>query len=421
MDHRASLLRIFEAAVQAVNGRVRVSDYLSRHPVTGLGDAGPIYVVATGKAAPSMLEGALEILGPRVAAALAITKTGHCTPPRGAGRPDLSCRNVTCLEAGHPYPDERSLSAGTALLDFIQGVPERTLFLFLVSGGTSALVECLPQGITLADLGRANRWLLASGLDIRCVNRVRQGLSLIKGGRLLRYLGGRPALNLLISDVPGDDPAIIGSGLLIAGRESAGLGGIALPAWLSSLLEKAGMEKTGPPADAHARVRTELVACTRDARASARSVGESLGYRVEAHETFIDGDAVRAGRTLAEALLAGPAGLHVWSGETTLRLPPHPGRGGRCQSLALAAALGLRGRRDAWLLAAGTDGTDGPTDAAGALVDGGTVERGERAGLRAENCLEAADAGRFLGAAGDLVRTGPTGTNVMDLMLGLRV
>ncbi|MCK7580211.1 MAG: hypothetical protein MZV65_34185 [Chromatiales bacterium] len=141
-----------------------------------------------------------------------------------------------------------------------------------------------------------------------------------------------------------------------------------------------------------------------------------------AEPEFITGDAATVGARLAQGLrAAAPGTVRVWGGETTVTLPPRPGRGGRCQQLALAAALELNGSTGTWLLAAGTDGSDGPTEDAGALVDGGTIGRGELAGADAVAALGAADAGSFLEASGDLVQTGPTGTNVMDLMLGLRV
>ncbi|NIR62092.1 MAG: hydroxypyruvate reductase, partial [Gammaproteobacteria bacterium] len=137
-------------------------------------------------------------------------------------------------------------------------------------------------------------------------------------------------------------------------------------------------------------------------------------------EAFVDGEASACGRALAEALLAADPGVEVWGGEPTVVLPPRPGRGGRAQTLALSAARVLAGHPGVLLLAAGTDGTDGPTEDAGALVDGGTIARGGRDGLDPLACLRGADAGTFLAASGDLIHTGPTGTNVMDLMVGLK-
>jgi glycerate 2-kinase len=147
-----------------------------------------------------------------------------------------------------------------------------------------------------------------------------------------------------------------------------------------------------------------------------------LGYRATLHPEFIQGDTLVAGAQLAQVLLAAPMReVQIWGGETTLKLSSQPGRGGRNQSLALAAALALRAQEHVWFLSAGTDGTDGPTTDAGALVDGGTTARAEAEGMSAQRALATFDAGKFLEASGDLIQTGPTGTNVMDLMLGLRV
>jgi glycerate 2-kinase len=156
------------------------------------------------------------------------------------------------------------------------------------------------------------------------------------------------------------------------------------------------------------------------AKSAAAAAGRRVGLRVQLHEHPVEGDAALAGRRLARALLDGPRGLHVWGGETTVRLPDSPGRGGRNQHLALAAAIELAGHPDVLLMSAGTDGTDGPTDDAGAIVDGFTLERAGDAGLDAAASLARADSGSLLEASGDLIRTGPTGTNVMDLILGYR-
>jgi hydroxypyruvate reductase len=154
---------------------------------------------------------------------------------------------------------------------------------------------------------------------------------------------------------------------------------------------------------------------------AALQAAEAFGCRVERMNDDLYGDAAVAGRRIAEKVCTLPTGLFIWGGETTVALPENPGRGGRNQHLALAAALALSGRDDCWLLSAGTDGTDGSTEYAGALIDGGTVARGRAHGLDPELALLGADAGRFLEASGDLIHTGPTGTNVMDLVIALRV
>lgn len=399
---RQQLLTIYRAALDAVQGAASVRGYLRVHPIDR-----PVHLIAVGKAAASMTLGAMDACGADVVRGLVVTKDGYLDP--GLDRYGV----LRCMEAGHPLPDARSLAAGAALLDFIDTTPTDHQLLFLISGGASALVEHLPEGIDLDDLHRVNQWLLGSGMAIGDINAVRKALSCIKGGRLSARLGGRRALALAISDVRGDDPATIGSGLLVPARHAVDLTGLGLPPWLSDLIGRAAPAGT-------AAVKIEIVANLDVAMAAAADFARGLGYAVHRHPEFMHGDAVACGRQLAARLGDGAPGVHVWGGETTVRLPASPGRGGRCQSLALAAAIVCAGRTDVMLLAAGTDGSDGPTEDAGALVDGGTLQRGGLAGLDAEACLSRADAGTFLEAAGDLLQTGPTGSNVMDLVIGIK-
>jgi len=404
-DPRQALLSIFKFALAAVDGRVCVRSYLQQHPVSA-----PVFLISIGKAACTMAQGAHEVLVARIVAAMVVTKNGHAEP-----------LPWPVLEAGHPLPDERSLAAGLKLLDFVASIPPDATVLVLLSGGASALVEVLPEGVNLAQLRALNDWLLASGLDIVAMNRLRKRLSCIKGGRLARLLAPRPVLCLAISDVPGDDPRAIGSGPLVADASlQAPPDTTGLPPIVAEALRNSPPAPTADDASFH-NVQFEIIARLVDAKRAAAEAARQLGYRVTLHPEFIEGDALAAGARLAQALLAASAGeVQVWGGETTIKLPPHPGQGGRNQSLALAAALALRGQEKIWFLSAGTDGTDGPTPDAGALVDGGTIARGEAEGVPARQALAAADAGKFLEASGDLIQTGATGTNVMDLMLGLR-
>jgi glycerate 2-kinase len=167
-------------------------------------------------------------------------------------------------------------------------------------------------------------------------------------------------------------------------------------------------------------VTHHIVARLADALEAAAAAGRQLGHAVRLPPEFLHGEAATVGRQAARELLEGPPGLTIWGGETRVCLPDQPGRGGRNQHLALAAATILEGSADAWLLAAGSDGSDGPGEDAGALVDGGTLARGREWGLDPQRALREADSGTFLDAAGDLLHTGPTGTNVMDLLIGLR-
>ncbi len=409
----------------------------------------PRFAFAVGKAAPAMMAGAFDGLGAGVERALVVTKHGHAGQVLDPGWP------VEVVESSHPVPDESCLTAGRALVDFVDAIPAGAEVLALVSGGASALVELLPEGFDASDLARVNAYLLAAGHPIGAINRVRKRISRIKGGRLARRLAtaGR-TLNLAISDVPGDDPKVIGSGLLVAHSEGdITIDDLDLPPWLVD------MGRRAPPlsdADMTRHVRTELVARPADARSAAAAVYRAAGVEVVEHPDLLEGDAVAVGRRVGHAIAGGDAVYrtadvevveppdllegdavavgrrvghviaegdavaHVWGSETTVVLPPAPGRGGRCQSLALAAALEIRERPGTCVLAAGTDGTDGPGDDAGAIVDAGTVARGVAAGLDPERCLGAADAGAFLEASGDLVHTGPTGTNVMDLVVALK-
>lgn len=405
MNRRQLLLEIFQSAVDAVNGRRRVETWLTTNRPPA-----PIYVIALGKVACPMARGALDALGDDIRDAFVVTKRGYA-----------ESLPWPVLEAAHPVPDASSLAAGSSLLRFAGSIPPAATVLVLLSGGASALVEQLPAGADLDVLQTMNQWLLASGRDIVAVNRIRKRLSLIKGGRLARALAPRRVICLAISDVADDDPRYIGSGPLVADDSIEREPIDDAPTTVrEALANAASPPRSGDPC--FANVRFEIIARLADARNAAAEAARTHGLQAVVQREFISGEAADAGRRLGQALLTADAGvLQIWGGETTVHLPPHPGRGGRAQNLALAGARVLAGRDDVLLLAAGTDGTDGPTSDAGALVDGGTIARGTEAGLNADTALQHADAGSFLEASGDLIRTGPTGTNVMDLMLGWKV
>ena len=403
---RRALLDGLAAALDATGGRESV-----RRRLAGERDFAPRFAFAVGKAAPAMMAGAFDVLGAGIERALVITKHGHAGDVLDPGRP------VAVVESSHPVPDESCLAAGRSLVDFVDTVPAGADVLALTSGGASALVEVLPDGFTGSDLARMNEYLLGAGHPIGVVNRVRKRISLIKGGRLGQRVAPRRALNLAISDVPGDDPKVIGSGLLVPhSSDDLAIAGVELPSWLAEMVRRA---PPPPGPEVEECVRTELVARPADARSAAAAVYRSAGMDVVEHDRLLEGDAVDVGRRIGELIATRTREVHVWASETTVMLPPAPGRGGRCQSLALAAALAIRDRPGLWVLAAGTDGTDGPGEDAGALVDGATVARGIEEGLDAERSLRNADAGTFLESSGDLVHTGPTGTNVMDLVVAM--
>lgn len=402
---RALSLRLYQAALEAVDGRRCVRQWLREHPLDG-----PVRAVAIGKAAAGMHAGAADALGGALQQSLLITRRGYA-PAATAG--------VEVIEAGHPLPDANSLRAGERLLAFLADGSGEARWLFLISGGASSLVEAPVAGVSLADLQHLNQWLLASGLPIAQMNALRRRLSRIKGGRLRGQLHGRVARCLLISDVPGDDPAVIGSGLLFPPAQEPALELAACPDWLQRLLTRAGVSTPPPAPGPDTGIVAEIVAGLDRALDAAADAARAAGLPVQRAAGRLDGDAEATGQALAEALLRGGPGVYLWGGETTVRLPARPGQGGRCQHLALAAARMLAGH-DITLLAAGTDGSDGSGEAAGACVDGGTLARGTLEGLDARTALAQADSGRFLAAAGDLLDTGPTGTNVTDLVIGIK-
>jgi len=404
MDRRHVLLSVFQQAIAAVNGHTRVRAALSE---MGFSE-GPWRIIAVGKAASAMTLGAFDVLGMQVKSALVVTKTGHVDSELAA------IRGVRCMEAGHPVPDARSLEAGAALLEEIAAAPKSERLLFLISGGSSSLVEALRPGLSLDTLVEFNRWALSSGLDIAAINALRRRMSSIKGGRLLARLAGRDVLALFVSDVPGNDPDVIGSGLL--GMPKAEPLPESVPPWVRSLADDA----RELPDVSRARITRRVVASLEDAVAAAHRFATDQGLKTLSAPRRFAGDAVELANRFCHEMKLSDAQLHIWAGESTVRLPAAPGEGGRNQHMALAAARLLVGHDDLTLLAAGTDGTDGTTPDAGAVVDAGTLERGTVGGYDADDCLARADSARFLEASGDLVHTGPTGTNVGDLVLGLQ-
>lgn len=400
---RRRLLEILEAGLAAVDGETCTARSLAAAGPTGMFD-----LIAVGKSACAMTRGLLRIRSPELQRGLIITRRGYADPSLGADH------RLRMLETGHPVPDQSSLDGGAALLEFAHGIESGREVICLISGGASSLVEVLRAGLGLSELERVNRWLLASGLDIRSVNAVRRRLSRIKGGGLAAALRGHRVTACYISDVPGDDPADIGSGLLSA---SAAALPEDLPEWLSAVLGPCPSEVPGG-----GRVAHRIVADLGRALDACAKAAEAAGFRVVRHGTRLRGDPEWAARRIVDAVDAAgaaPATVHLWGGETTPRLPPAPGRGGRNQHLALCCARRIAGRSGLSILCAATDGSDGNSSDAGGLVDGGTVARGEAAGLDPAQSLARADAGVFLEASGDLISTGPTATNVTDLVIGL--
>ncbi len=407
-ESRAGLMEIYCAALDRVQGTSVVREYLSRFPLPN-----PVHLVAIGKAASAMSLGAVQASGDKITGGLVITKNGHLDKAL------VKLQNFRCLESDHPVPGAASLHAGTVLLEYVKACANRGQgMLFLLSGGASSLVEVLPDTMRLEDLSVLTSCMLAADLDIQRMNTVRRAISRIKGGRLATHLKGCRVLSLLISDVPGDDPAVIGSGLLTPVRETLDLA--SYPENVRELLGDLRVCEV-PGDEFFVGIETQIVACLEDAKQAAAKHARALGLQVRVAPEFVAGEAGAAARTLVRQLWQQSGVLWIWGGETWVELPPNPARGGRNQHLALVAAMELQGARHQVLLSAGTDGTDGPTNDAGAIVDGETVQRGMNLGLDADDFLRRADAGNFLSDTGDLITTGPTGTNVMDLVIGINL
>jgi glycerate 2-kinase len=399
---RALLVAAHHEVLNAVGGRLAVARYLR----DASSKSSPTHALAVGKAAADMMEGAFDVLGDALEQTLVITKHGHA----------IAGSRARVIESAHPLPDESCLHAGAELWDFITRAPHDARVLLMISGGASALAEHLAVGLDAKFMARVNAWLLGSGLAIGAMNRVRKRISRIKGGRLAIALNGRQTLLLMISDVPLDDAKIIGSGPLTFHTEAdIEVADLALPSWLTQATTKV---PPLAPLAAFECISAHIIAHPQMAKTAAANSLREHGVAVYLHHDLLEGDALERGAHIVEVSKQDPGVIHLWSSETTVILPPSPGRGGRCQSLALSAALALAaGDAQAVVLAAGTDGSDGPGFDAGAVVDAHSVARGRQKGRDPLADLGAADAGSFLEASGDLLRTGPTGTNVMDLLM----
>ena len=381
-------------------------------------------VVGAGKAAAGMAAGVEQQLGPERTVGVVVTAPGCGDGPR----------SVRVVFGSHPLPDQRSLDATAALIDAIRhdGVAP---VLCLISGGASSLLVQPRPPVSLADKLATHLLLLESGADIEAVNTVRKHLSMVKGGGLLRLSGGRAVRTLILSDVIGDDPSVIGSGPSVpdpttysdalAVLDRRALRG-RVPATVRALLEAGAggaAEETLKPGEIDpARVDVAVVGSNRVARAAAARRAAALGYEPIIDECEVAGDTTTAAQRWAGQIAALPADRRwcaIAGGETTVVVRGQ-GHGGRNQEFALVAAQAIEGMPIA-LLSAGTDGIDGPTDAAGAMADGWSMIRVRSVGLDPTRALADNDSYRFFDRLGDLLRIGPTGTNVMDLKLAVQV
>ena len=391
-----------------------------------LSSSSPVSLIAAGKAAGGMAAAFSSGAPSRVVRAVIVGGDAPC---------DLGDR-ASVHEGAHPVPDARSERAGQEALALAAGRPPSAMLVVLLSGGASSMLALPAPGVTLAAKRDATARLLSEGVDIHAMNSVRKHLSAIKGGRLAAA-SPVPVLTLAISDVIGDDPAVIASGPTVADSttfadalavlDRAG-GRERFPREVRAHLERGvrgGIDETPKPGDPRLRgSQVRVIGAGADAMEGARRVAARLGYAVIVSTEAIQGEArLAAAAHVVElaALAARHAGpLCVIScGETTVKVAGS-GRGGRNQEFALAGATRLPSvGRPAVLASLGTDGIDGPTDAAGAIADTSTIERARARGLEAMQYLDANDAWTFFEALGDLVRTGVTGTNVGDLQVAL--
>ena len=409
--HRALLGRMFEAAVDAAQPARRIPLYLPEPP------KGRTVVIGFGKASAAMAQ-ALERHWPGPLSGLVVTRYGYAVP----------CERIRIVEAAHPVPDAAGLQAARHMLETVQGLGPDDLVICLVSGGGSALLPLPGAGITLEDKQAINRALLACGASITEMNCVRRHLSRIKGGRLAAACHPARVLNLLISDVPGDDPVDIASGPTVGDPTTCGDAlaivrryGIVLPPSARALLESGLGESIKPDDPRLARVTTHLIASPQMALEAAAAVARAAGVTPLILGDSIEGEAREVAKVMAGIALqarrhgqpaAAPCVL-LSGGETTVTLRGG-GRGGRNVEFLLALGIALNGAAGIHAVAADTDGVDGAEEVAGAYLAPDTLARAWAAGMPPRDSLDDNDAHSFFGRLGDALVTGPTLTNVND-------
>lgn len=422
VDARAT----FDAAVAGVRPAVLL-DGVNLEALTDrpLSTYRRVVLVGVGKAAMAMTRSLEARLGDRIDEGLVVVPHGYrATFPADQPAPE----RVEVVEAGHPVPDATGVRAASRTLALAASLDADDLLLVALSGGGSALWPAFADGISLDDARQTFRLLLRSGADIHAINTVRRHISRIGGGKLARTAAPATVLCLAISDVVGDDLATIASGPTVPNPTTADDA--------RAVLDRFGLWDRVPPSvrdhlqrdddsddiRSFERARTVLVGTNWNALAAAKAQAERLGYAVKLHAEPVTGEAREVGRCLARKALHvetnRPTCL-LWGGETTVTVTGK-GRGGRNQEVALAAALELDGaERDAVVLSGGTDGIDGPTDAAGAWATPQTVKQAQAFGLDAADHLARNDAHPFFDALGQLLKPGPTHTNVMDVQVAL--
>ncbi len=431
---RAHALDVLGAALDAVDPAAAIRRAVQREGNTlriaaagyDLAQIRRVLVIGGGKAGAPMASALESILGNRVTAGSINVKYGYTAPTR----------QIALHEAGHPVPDEEGVAGTRAMVELLRGCRADDLVLCLISGGGSALMPLPVEGVTLEDMQALTGALLRSGAPIQAINAVRKHLSQIAGGQLARLVAPARVVSLILSDVVGNPLDVIASGPTVPDTTTFGDAqaviaqyGIAaaVPEAIRHHLAEGAdgrvpeTPKAGDPV--FTRVQNVIVADNALAAQAAAERAEALGFHALLLSTYVEGEAREVARVVAalgkEIAAAGrpvprPACL-ILGGETTVTVRGR-GKGGRNQELALAAALVVQGMPSVVIASLGTDGTDGPTDAAGGLVDGTTVARGQALGLSAWAALDQNDAYPYLERVDDLLVTGPTNTNVNDLI-----
>jgi glycerate 2-kinase len=430
---RADALKIYQAALAAADARNAVRRHLQcdgdrlrvGNASISLARDAHIVVVGAGKASARMAQAVEEVLGERISSGLISVKDGHGAPTH----------QIEIREAGHPLPDARSFANGRAIIEQVRSLATQDVALCLISGGGSALMEALGEGLTLDHLRAITRALMHAGANIVELNCVRKHLSLIKGGQLARHAQPATVCSLILSDVVGDDLSAIASGPTspdpttfanaLNTLQHFGIGENDETRDVIRYLRRGahGELPDTPKAEdpLFARTHNLIVGSNRIAVEAAARAAHALGYDTQIITTFMQGEAREVAKMLAAiarekiardahrlCLLAG--------GETTVTVRGN-GRGGRNQEIALSAAIALDGVEGVTLLSVATDGGDGSSDAAGALIAGDTMQRARDAQLNAQSMLAQNDSHHFFAALGDQVMTGPTFTNVNDLVM----
>jgi glycerate 2-kinase len=433
LDLRTVATELQRAALKAVDPAAAIGRYVYRAvdvlSVAGrfydLASCERIFVVGGGKAAVPMAVAISNILGDWLTEGVVVTKYEHTQ-----GR---SIPGIEIIEAGHPTPDENSVRGARAVAELSRRATERDLVICLISGGGSALLTLPVEGLALADLRALTDALLRSGATINEINTVRKHCSAIKGGQLARLVAPAQLVTLILSDVIGDPLDVIASGPTAPDTTTVADAREVLERYESEEIEASlknrasALQETPKEGDtAFEQVRNVVVGSNRLAALAAVEKARSLGFEALLLGTYLEGEArevAKAAAALAKGMQAqgdplSPPSCLVWGGETTVKVRGE-GKGGRNQELALSAALALDGWEDVLMMALATDGTDGPTDAAGAVITGETLAHACELGLDARSALENNDSYHFFDSLGDLIRTGPTGTNVNDLLFVL--